>query len=197
MSSTDCSPVAQQSVRGLGVDARRRLVQHEHREAAEQRASQSDPLRLTAGHQRTAVAHPRIEPSALAHPRRESHTVEHGEEFFVGGGVPGEEEVLPHVLVEELRLLLAQADDAAQRRSGQRRRVEIADPVLAVHAEEAHERSRQRALARPTRPGDEHPLTRREVEVDPGQRRRPSGPVRRGSPQRERGDAVDRDVLPR
>ena len=154
-------------VRASRVDARGGLIEDEHREAREHRACECDALRLPARDECAALADLRIQSPAILEPFPKADSIEHLEELLVGGRIAREEQVLPHILVEEPGPLLHEPDDPAHRSRFERRRLDPAEPVRALVVEEAHQHVRERGLARSGCPAHEHPFAGRQLEVEP------------------------------
>ena len=141
----------------------------EHRETGEDRSGKRDALSLTAGDEGAALPDRRIQTPASRRPLAQSHAVEDGQELFVGRGIPGEQQVLTQVRVEEVRLLLAQADHRAHIVLRAFRGLDARDPQAAAVVEEPGEHVSQRGLSGSRRAGQHHPFPRRELERDVGE----------------------------
>ncbi len=134
------------------------------------RPGEGEALGLPAGDEPAAIAHAGVETTALRATIGQAHARQHHPQVGVGGGVAGEEEVLPDRFVEQVRRLLDQTDRAAQVVSRESARVDAADAERSLVVEEAHQHVRQRRLARSARAGDEHALAGADPQVDVFQR---------------------------
>ena len=99
----------------LEVEVRRRLVEHEHARAGEERAGERDELALARRQRHAALVHRRVE--ALGQPvdeLGEADAVHRLHDLVVGGVGPGEGDVVAHGAREQERLLRHDAELAAQ-----------------------------------------------------------------------------------
>ena len=152
---------------GVHVERRQRVVEHQHRRAAEDGAGQRQPLPLPAGQRQALLADAGVEA-----PRQVVHELRLGDpqrllDVGVGGVGPAEGEVLPDAHREQRRVLEGGGDDAAQ--LGQRQVADVdavdGDPAGGDVVEPADQRG-QRRLARAGGPDQRDRLAGGDVEVD-------------------------------
>ena len=104
---------------GLGVEVRRRLVEHDDVGRLEHEAGQGDPLLLAAREPVAPLADDGVEPvGQVADEVADLGLVQRGEDLGLGGLGPGVHQVGPQRVVEEVRVLGHDADDVAHRRHG-------------------------------------------------------------------------------
>src|SRR5438093_1386124 len=98
--------VVHQRLRRLGVEMRRRLVEHENGSIDEERPREDEALALTAGEAGAFLADERVEPARKrAYPVGQPRLSQRVEELRVGCAGPGEGEVLADRRVEDVCLL--------------------------------------------------------------------------------------------
>ena len=107
--------------RGVGVEAHRWLVEHEHRRILQQHARHRDATTLPTRQRAAALPRPRGEVDL------EPHRVEYGTHLGVGGLAPVRD-VIAHRAVEQRRVLQEQPDVLADGAQGEVAQVVAVEP---------------------------------------------------------------------
>ena len=164
----------QEGAFGVGVEARRRLIQDQHRRVGQQRPRQHQPPRLTTREPRPGLAAARVEAirqgaDQLADPG----LVQRAPQRRRTSIRPGEAQIGLDSIVEQPRILRQAGDARADIVGGERRDIDAAqqDPPR-LRRRELQQQRGQRGLTHPRRPEQRDTRPFRHIEVEPIEDRR-------------------------
>ena len=151
------SSSARCSARSVVVSsAARRLVEHEHRRVAQDRAGHGQPLLLTTGEPVPASAHDRVEPvGQRGHQVGDLGRGQRRPQLAVGGGRPRQQQVVAHRGVHEVALLRHHAHDRGEHVGVEVAHVDAVDGhPTGIGVVQPREQPRHGRLARAGRPDE-------------------------------------------